>query len=323
MEPQDKRSKKQLPDTGRAAKGLSVKSLLRFTPPYFHSQARDSHVILKRYNSRAKTKGGLKAIVATAVSANSKPPRTTHSCSVIGLEKPERTGGPLTPISKQKKVLVSCDCGSYTFTFEYANWTWGASKIVHSNGEPAVVTNPQNRPGLCIAKGTPVKLITGESKPIEDIVVGDYVQTLFGPQKVLASAFMGIRITQRLQVEGIPTALRSTPDHKILVIKKGVPTWEMMDDIKVGDSVVTLCDKGGSDLDLVNFNNLVEEQEALIKTIYRNVKPSKVKAVGEGGVHEVFDLEVEKVGHFVANNIIVHNCKHLVVLLKTIVERGD
>lgn len=45
--------------------------------------------------------------------------------------------------------VIVHNCESYMFTWEYANWTWGASKILYSNGDPAVVKNPGNKPGVC------------------------------------------------------------------------------------------------------------------------------------------------------------------------------
>ncbi len=126
----------------RMEKGLSLRSLLKQTPAYYKHQAIDYRVVLKTY-SRKRTKGGMAAIVANAVSMENRPPRKVHKCSIIGLDKDNRQ------ISTQRKVIVSCDCESFLFTFEYANWTWGASRIIYSNGEPAVVRNPANHPGLC------------------------------------------------------------------------------------------------------------------------------------------------------------------------------
>lgn len=131
-----------LPDLRRAERGLSLKGLLRSTPPYIRNKALDDDVVIKKYE-RKRTKGGMPAIVGAAVSMANRAPREVHRCSVIGYDKAN------PKLSTQKKVLVSCNCGNYTFTWEYANWTWGASKIVYSNGDPATTTNPANRPGTC------------------------------------------------------------------------------------------------------------------------------------------------------------------------------
>jgi hypothetical protein len=52
-------------------------------------------------------------------------------------------------ISKQKRVIVSCDCEFFMFYSEYALSTWGAARIKYSNGEAAVVRNPGNLPLVC------------------------------------------------------------------------------------------------------------------------------------------------------------------------------
>lgn len=140
LEPQ--RKNRPVLNRERAEKGLSLTKLWRSTPAYFKNKARDDNVVLKSYKQK-KTKGGMPAMVAQAVSINNRPPRRVHRCSVIGMDKEIPT------LYRQKRVLVSCDCESYTFTFEYANWTWGASRIVYSNGDAAVVKNPGNVAGLC------------------------------------------------------------------------------------------------------------------------------------------------------------------------------
>ena len=142
IDPSKSKKKSGLPDPVRAAKGLSLTKLWRSTPAYFKNKARDDDVKLKSYKL-TKTKGGMPAIVAKATSMAQRPPRRVHTCSVIGLDKE------VPQLSSQKRVLVSCDCESYMFTWEYANWTWGAARILYSNGDPAVVKNPGNKPGVC------------------------------------------------------------------------------------------------------------------------------------------------------------------------------
>jgi hypothetical protein len=123
----------------RAEKGLSIIALLKNTPPYVKATARDE-VILKKL-SAMKTKGGHHAIagVCKSVAKGSKP----HKCSVIGLDKDQ------AKLSKQKRVIVSCDCEFFMYYSEYALSTWGAARIKYSNGEPAVVRNPGNLPLVC------------------------------------------------------------------------------------------------------------------------------------------------------------------------------
>lgn len=123
----------------RAEKGMSITQLLKNTPAYIKLTARDT-VILKKYTS-ASTKGGHHALKGICKSdrKGAKP----HKCSVIGLDKEQSV------ISKQKRVVVSCDCEFFMYYSEYALTTWGAARIKFSNGEPAVVRNPGNLPLVC------------------------------------------------------------------------------------------------------------------------------------------------------------------------------
>jgi hypothetical protein len=52
-------------------------------------------------------------------------------------------------VDKKLHCNVSCSCDDNLFRWEYSNTQNDASEIEYSNGEPAVVTNPENQPGLC------------------------------------------------------------------------------------------------------------------------------------------------------------------------------
>lgn len=52
------------------------------------------------------------------------------------------------PISKNY-VKVSCSCGDWWSHWEYAVNKRGAADIKYSNGEPPVVQNPTQIPGMC------------------------------------------------------------------------------------------------------------------------------------------------------------------------------
>lgn len=127
-------------ETSRIEKGMTIVGLLNNTPRYIKEKARDE-VVIKKY-AQTKTKGGhraMKAICQTRVPQRHEP----HQCSVIGLDPDQ------PKLSKQKRVLVSCDCEFFLFYCEYALSTWGAARIKYSNGEPAVVRNPGNVPLVC------------------------------------------------------------------------------------------------------------------------------------------------------------------------------
>lgn len=117
--------------------GLSIKALVKATPPYIRSNGDD--VVVKSLKT-ATTKGGLPAIRAkTKTMLKNSSVYDTH---FIGKEKS-------IPLSQQKHVLASCSCDWFWSHCEYALNHWGSAVIKYSNGEPALVTNPQNHPMLC------------------------------------------------------------------------------------------------------------------------------------------------------------------------------
>lgn len=118
--------------------GLSLRQLVRATPPYIKSNANE--VTIKALKE-ATTKGGLPGVRAKVWAATSRS-RTVYDSSFVGKEKD-------IPISKQKHVLASCSCDWFWSHCEYALHHWGSAVIKYSNGEPATVTNPQNHPLLC------------------------------------------------------------------------------------------------------------------------------------------------------------------------------
>lgn len=138
-------AKKKKPATAReltrAEKGMTLTALIKNTPAYVKSLARDT-VTLKKLQS-AKTKGGHHAIKGVCKSDKGEGSGRPHKCSVIGLDKDQDV------MSKQKRVIVSCECEFFLFYCEYALTTWGAARIKYSNGEPATVRNPANVPLVC------------------------------------------------------------------------------------------------------------------------------------------------------------------------------
>jgi hypothetical protein len=119
--------------------GLSLRQALLFTPPYNFNKAKD--VVVKAYNPKGRTKSGYPAIIGTLLTVDGEH-HTPKQVTIIGFEKGVK-------IKDQAKVLVSCNCGNWTFVWEYAMSTWGAANIIHSNGQPASWTNSSNHPGVC------------------------------------------------------------------------------------------------------------------------------------------------------------------------------
>jgi len=143
------RAPKQLPETEITKKGMPLRKLLRGTPRLMMNNSVDVEILELK---RTKTRSGLPAIKAITVTNDPYRPTKVirkHKTFIIGAELDAELNPADKPVNKQKKVICSCDCENFVFTFEYANAASGASRIVYGNGEPPVVTNPTMAPGLC------------------------------------------------------------------------------------------------------------------------------------------------------------------------------
>lgn len=118
--------------------GLSLKQMLKATPPYIRGNA--DEVVVKALKM-ATTKGGLPGIRAKTTTFGTKTHRV-YDTTLVGKEKG-------VDVSKQKHVLASCSCDWFWAYCEYALTHWGSAVIRYSNGEPASTTNPSNQPMLC------------------------------------------------------------------------------------------------------------------------------------------------------------------------------
>lgn len=133
----------QPPESPLTKKGMSLKGLLRNTPALMHHNAQDVRILSMK---KLKTKSGLRAIKAKVIHQDPwRPDRTkkVRNVYIIGLSDPDK------PISKQRKVLISCDCENYAFTWEYANAVHGCARVIYGNGEPPTFTNPHLVPAMC------------------------------------------------------------------------------------------------------------------------------------------------------------------------------
>lgn len=133
----------QLPDTPITRKGMTLRQLMTKTPALMRNNSDDVQI---ETLSKKKTKSGLPVVVAKGYTVDPFRPKATrrvHELYIVGLDSQS------TPISKQRRVLVSCSCENYCFVFEYANAYHGASKILYGNGQSPDFTNPGLLPGLC------------------------------------------------------------------------------------------------------------------------------------------------------------------------------
>jgi PBSX family phage terminase large subunit len=142
---------------------------------------------------------------------------------------------------------------------------------------------PKNKDGIeimghCFAAGTDVLTINGQI-PIEDIKVNDLVLTRQGYKKVLWSGCTGNRVVFKYDF-GF-TQLECTNDH-LFWTQKGFKKISSLIGINI------LC--------IYNEINKIHEKELLIyENNYYNIS-------------KVYDIEVEGMHEFFANNILVHNC---------------
>lgn len=119
--------------------GLSLRQLLKATPPYLHNNAKE--VVVKSLKP-ATTRGGFPAIRAVAVSVGQAGRKHSYKLHFIGKQ-------PGLPLSKQKHVLASCECEFFKYYSEYALNHWGSAVIKFSNGAAPQLTNPGLQPLLC------------------------------------------------------------------------------------------------------------------------------------------------------------------------------
>ncbi len=141
---------KQLPESSQTRKGLTLRKLIRGTPRLMINNAHDVEVLTI---AKQKTRSGMPAIHAVTLTNDPWRPnrlKKPHDTFIIGLDKLS-DGSPdtKTPINKHKRVIVSCACENYVFQWEYANATYGASRILYGNCSAPNFTNPGLAPGMC------------------------------------------------------------------------------------------------------------------------------------------------------------------------------
>ena len=132
------------------------------------------------------------------------------------------------------------------------------------------------------------------TKAISHVVVGDLVETPLGRKKVLEVFYQGPQYV--VEIKHTRGVLQSTPLHKHAVIpnredfQQGAPldgvTWVKTEDLEKGDLLVFDCSsyENGTEYELVEIINLYD-----------------------GGVVETFDIEVEDVHCFFAEDTLTHN----------------
>lgn len=133
----------QPPRTAKTNAGLSLNKILQNTPKMMLIHGTECAI---HSFKRSKTPAGLPVVQAKVEHKDPLRPNATrrlHQVTVIGLDDPNK------PISKQKRIMLSCPCENFVFQWEYALAEHGAARIIYGNGEPASFTNPGSLPGCC------------------------------------------------------------------------------------------------------------------------------------------------------------------------------
>lgn len=150
------------------------------------------------------------------------------------------------------------------------------------------------RTSACIAEGTLIEC-PGESKPIEQVKVGDEVYTYDDAgnlcvRRVTQVFDNGYRqcVTLKWQSSGTQEcgSLACTPDHMIKTKDAG---WVMADHLKPSHK-------------LVHFKDKETDATCMVLHNYRTLSAS------DAGMRHVYDLEVEDTHCYIAGEICVHNC---------------
>lgn len=150
------------------------------------------------------------------------------------------------------------------------------------------------RTSACIAEGTLIEC-PGESKPIEQVKVGDEVYTYDDAgnlcvRKVTRVLDNGYRQCLTLKWQSSSTQecglLTCTPDHMIKTKDAG---WVMADHLKPSHKLVHFKDEETDARCMVSYNHMI-------------------LSASDAGMRHVYDLEVEDTHCYIAGEICVHNC---------------
>jgi hypothetical protein len=134
--------------------------------------------------------------------------------------------------------------------------------------------------GDCIAAGTMIATENG-LRPIEDVRIGERVQTRGGLREVKNAGLIRWNAETRVLVTENRCVVMATPEHRIWTSTRD---WVAVADLTAADSVLEYGEDGKHTL-------------------------AKVASVSEGQRTAVYDLSVDGWPEFFAGGILVHNCK--------------
>lgn len=88
--------------------------------------------------------------------------------------------------------------------------------------------------GGCLVSGTKIKTLTGDIE-IQDIKIGDFVETLMGPQKVIETYSFNDKDVFELELDG--AIIRCSGDHKFLVDGRWISTYDLVDLVRTTKNI--------------------------------------------------------------------------------------
>lgn len=128
-----------------SSKPYTLKQLVAKTPRNIQYNAEDTKVKqAKKFVDRDSGQPSVVAVVYSTHDADGNPTRSPilHKCYISGLDGKSKAIG-------NSHVNLSCTCGYFLYTLEYALNKRGNADIIFSNGKPALVKNPTNKSYLC------------------------------------------------------------------------------------------------------------------------------------------------------------------------------
>lgn len=278
--------------------------------------------------------------VPTAVAKTFTPLEYTIGHKVVRAKDQNRYTSSIKFLKKgTMNVKVSCSCPDYCFRFEFANHTVGASDIIYSNGEPPDETNPNYNPGLCLTGDTLVMTKNYGELAIKDLSTGMRVRTIHGWATIQDVMFMGHKFVYEVRTNRGGHVFTATGDHLVLAFGDDHFEWKPVHSLVYGDTLYELGRKPGwletliygwlglarktLTEDLIKDPAQPYEALRLYRQLWTNQDVVQHRFIGlkaREHAEPVYDIQTTH-GHFLANGIIVHNCKHLVRLRMHIKEK--
>lgn len=147
----------------------------------------------------------------------------------------------------------------------------------------------------CLVAGTRITMADGTERPIEQVKVGDFVATPFGPREVTYAACTGVHPVRTV------AGLTGTENHPVATARGWVPLWQLTPE----DDVLTVATAGGAP------GGLPAPQEFESSPSWAPHTETPESAL-------VYNLSVAEVECYFANGVLVHNCDAMTLCLRRV-----